>query len=799
MLKNFFLITLRNMMKNKVFIFINVFGMGVAIACCIVAYFAYEYDSTFDAVHKNGEHIYRVSAIREFDNHTTRYGFAPLPLGNVVQQNFKDVDKSSRFFFSWSNFKRVDERFKREGDLFRSDLSYVDPEFFEMFSFDFVEGDGKSITDVSSVVVSDKMAVRLFGSPAEALGKTITQVYGTELKEIKITGVYREPPQNSSFYSREAYMNFENAKDEHKDATDDNWKGEATLFLQINDPSRVSNVHKQLQPYIENNNKVREDFIIKELALDALPTMAHSDRTHDVRSWTWDAPPAAAIVGTSIMGILILLIACFNLTNTAIAISSRRLKEIGIRKVMGGLRKQLIVQFIGETTLICFFALLVGLLVAEFLTEGWNTMWEYMRVSPHYLDNPSFMAFLLGVLVITGLLAGGYPAFYISNFEPISILKGKLKFGGTNYFTRILLGLQFAISLIAIVSAIAFLQNAKYQQEYDLGFDAKGSVIAWLNNREEFETYRNALQENPKIISMSGAASGIFSNRVHEPVKFESKELEVDIIDVGDHYLKTMNLSLTEGRDFVQDSETDKKESIIISKKMADMFGWDKPLGKEIIWKDTVKLFVVGVVKDVYTVGLWRTMEPMMIRYIGPEKYSQIVVNAKAADVTEINKFMESKWKEVFPNRLYNGNMLNENTNEVDEINTNIVTMYSFLGIIALMLSATGLFTLVSLNIIKRTKEIGVRKVLGASISNITRIINTEFFIILVIASVAGSTLSYFAVDLLMDSIWDYYQATTSVTFLVSIGIMFLVSVSVIGYKVFSAASMNPVSTLRDE
>ena len=422
-----------------------------------------------------------------------------------------------------------------------------------------------------------------------------------------------------------------------------------------------------------------------------------------------------------------------------------------------------------------------------------------MRVSPHYLDNPRFWLFMGGVLLFTGLLAGGYPAFYISKFEPISILKGKLKFGGTNYFTRTLLGLQFAISLIAIVSAIAFMQNAKYQQEYDLGFDQKGSVIAWVSTREEFETYRNSLAGNPEIISMAGAASGIFSNRAHEPVKHDSKQIEVDIIDVGDNYLKTMDLTLLEGRDFIQDSETDKKESIIITAKMASLFGWEKPLGKEVIWKDSVKLYVVGVVKDVYTAGLWRAMEPLMIRYVGPEKYSQIVVNTMAASVPAINKFMESKWKEIFPNRLYNGNMLSGVSDEVENVNKNIMTMYSFLGVIALMLSATGLFTLVSLNIIRRTKEIGVRKVLGASIGNITRIINTEFFIILIVASLAGSVLSYYAVDLLMDSIWDYYQSTTIMTFVVAILVMFVVAAAVVGYKVFSAASMNPVSTLRDE
>lgn len=779
------------MMKNKLFLTINVFGMGIAIACCIVGYFVYEYDHTFDAVHTNGNEIYRVSATRDFENKLTRFGSVPFPLGNIVKQNIKDVDKSSRYFHSWSNLKKED-------DLFESNLAYVDPDFFDMFSFDFIIKSPDGINTKTNVFVDEKMAIRLFGSAEEAYGKTITQVYNKDLKEIKIAGVFKDAPQNSSFYRREAYMNFENYKDEHQDR-DYDWKQECTLFVKINDQSRVNSVHQQLQPFIENNNAVREDFIIREFTLDHFHTMAHNDRDENVSKRTWSAPPFSAVVGTGVMGILILLISCFNLTNTAIAISSRRLKEIGIRKVMGGLRKQLIAQFFGETILICFFAVLAGLFFADLLIAGWNRMWEFMRISAHYLDSPSFLVFLTCMLLFTAILAGSYPALYISKFEPISILKGKLKFGGTNSFTRILLGLQFAISLVAIVSAIAFIQNAKYQQEYDLGFDVKGSVIAWVSSKEDYEIYRNALQGNPEVLSIAGAASGIFSNRDHQPVKYESKQVEVDIIHVGDQYLKTMNLNLIDGRDFIQDSETDKKESVIISQKMAALFGWDKPLGKEITWRDSAKFYVVGVVKDVYTQGLWRELEPLMIRYIGPEKYSQIVVNAKASNVSSINRFMETKWKEVFPNRLYNGSMLGVDIDQVYDVNKNIVTMYSFLGIIALILSTTGLFTLVSLNIIKRTKEIGVRKVLGASIGNITRIINKEFFIILVTASIIGSILSYYAVDSLMDSIWDYYQATTIFTFVVAISLMFLVSAAVIGYKVFSAASMNPVKTLKDE
>jgi len=791
MIKNYLLITLRSMMKNKVFILINIFGMGVAIACCIVAYFTYDFDSSFDTMHKNRESLYRVNSVREFENNFKDFGIAPLPMGAAIMENIEDADQVTRFSQSGSDFKRED-------DLFPAQLAYVDPDFFTMFTFDFIAGNPADLNDKASVFISDKMAMKLFAS-TDVVGNTLSQIYRGELKEVRIAGVFREQSQNSSFYGRDGFMNFENYFDEFNEVKRDDWKEQVSIFVEVKDPSRLESIHKQLQNYVANNNKVREDFIVKEFTLAHFPTMAHSDRALNTSSWTWDAPPVAAVPATAIMGILILLIACFNLTNTAIAISSRRLKEIGIRKVMGGVRNQLILQFIGETMMICFFGLLIGLALTEVLIAGWNNLWEYMKLTTHYLDNLEFIFFLIAVLIFTALLAGSYPAFYISKFEPVSILKGKLKFGGTNYFTRILLGLQYAISLIAIICAIAFIQNAQYQREYDLGFDVRGSIITYINGQSEFETYRNSLKENPEIISIAGSSHSIFSSIYRDPVKFESKQLEVDIIDVGDDYLKTMDLELTEGRDFIKDSETDRKESVIITKRMADAFGWDKAIGKEVIWMDTVKLYVIGIVKDVYTRGLWREMEPMMIRYTSPDKYSHLIVSSSSSKISAINKFMETKWKEVFPNRLYNGRMLIVDLQEAEEVNTNLVKMFVFLGVIAMLLSATGLFSLVSLNIIKRMKEIGVRKVLGASITNITRIINTEFVIILLIASILGSALSYLMADWLMGTIWRYYQGTTPFAFIVSVVVMFFISASTIGYKVFSAASMNPVNTLRSE
>lgn len=794
MIANYLLITLRSMMKNKVFIITNVFGMGIALAIAIVTYLAYQYDATFDAVHTKGQRLYRIGSVREFEGKQTRFGYAPYPMSEVAAKTIDDIERSSPYLPSHSNFKVGN-------DLFAANLSYVSPEFFEMFSFDFIAGNGTSLTR-SDVFISETVAIRLFASAGNAIGKTITQVYGNTLKDAKVTAVFREQPMNSSFFKREgsAFMHEDNFLDEFSDVKRDDWRTSSTIFIQVNDQHRLESVEKQLQPFAANNNQVREDFQIKYFTLDSFSSLAHTDRDQNVQATTWSAPPVAAIIGSVIMSMLILLIACFNLTNTAIAISSSRLKEIGIRKVMGSLRIQLIIQFIGQTAVICVLALAVGLALSDFMVEGWNLMTNNnIHLEPNYLEIPGFIVFLIAVVLVTAILAGSYPAFYISKFKPVSILKGKVKFGGTNYFTRTLLGLQFAISLIAIVSSIAFMQNAQYQKNYDLGYEACGTVIASVNNEQEFETYRNALHQNPDITWIAGAKTGLFANRMHEPVKHQSSQAEVDIIEVGTEYLQTMDLRLLEGRNFIKDSDTDFRESVIISSKMASLFNLQDPIGKEIIWRDSLKLYVVGVIKDVYTQGLWREMDPLMIRCVKPSEYRQIVIATEPEKISGVNASMAKAWGAVFPNRLYNGYMLSSSLQAVASLNKSIMYGYGFLGLIAMILSATGLYSLLSLNIIKRTKEIGIRKIVGASVSHITRVVNTEFAIILVLSSILGSLASYNWCSIIMSSIWKYYQPVTTSTFVIAIGLMFTVSILTIARKLYCVATMNPIDTLKDE
>lgn len=794
MIKNYFLITFRSMMKNKVYLFINILGMAIAIGCCIVGYYNYDFNASFDNCHVNGKELYRVNLVREFQGKATEYGYVPMPLGVVLRENVKDVEAVTRYSNTYADVRIGDE-------IFDASMSYVDPDFMSMFTIELLEGSFASIHDKTRVLISDELALRLYNT-TQAVGKPFTHIL-TEgrVREYEVGGVYKLPPTNSSFNDH-AFTNYENFWDINPEFNQGaNWYFRNTVFVRLKDQSRIEAIEAQLAPFKENNNKVREDFIISGFKLDSFVGMAVRDEyTERPGTWTRDASPLAAVVGVGVMGIFVLLIACFNLTNTSIAISSRRLKEIGIRKVMGSMRSQLVVQFIGETMLVCLIALLLGMAIADLLLiPAFNSLWPYMKLTTNYLGKPDFTIVMILTLLFTGLLAGSYPAFYISKFQPTAILKGKLKFGGTNYFTRILLALQFAISLIGIVCSIAFTENAKYQREFDLGFKQKEVLFTWVNTESEFNALRDVMAQNPDVISIAGSEHHLFSSMYNDPIKHEDREIEVDIMHVGDNYLATAGLTLLQGRDFIKDSETDRKESVIITERVASMFGWDKPLGKEITWMDTVKLYVVGVVKDVYNNGLWNELDPMMIRYSAPEKYKHLVLTAPIDKIVGVNTYMEQKWKDIFPNRKFASRYMDDQTVEAATVNNNIVKMFIFLGIVAVLLSVTGLFTLVSLNIIKKMKEIGVRKVLGASIANISRVINTEFVIILLVACVLGAFGGAWMSEMLMDSIWDFYQKATLTTLVISSVIILVAAALTVSLKTYNTARMNPVKVLRDE
>jgi ABC-type antimicrobial peptide transport system permease subunit len=793
MFKSYLKITFRNLLKNKLFVFINILGLGIAIACCIVAFLNWNYNAKFDTYHADTDHVYRINFTRITNGHPIKNGDCPFPVGAQISTSSSKVDKVIRYLPIGGNFRIGDE-------VFRTNVAGVDPTFFEVFNFPLVSGSAEGqLKDKRSVLISTELQQKYFPNQNNPVGESLTYINGFKKIELQVSGVFEKPPKNTSFFS-EAYISYINALDISGE-DEYNWAEFNSTFITIDDPSQVAEVESQLQDYVAVQNQAKPDYKVAEYYLDPFVGMAVRAESEDIwNHWFNQSLPSAAATAPGIMAFLILLIACFNFTNTSIAIANRRIKEIGVRKVLGSDQKQLIFQFLSENVLLVSLALITGLLISVFLVPAYSAMWPFLEIKLNLLENVDLLAFLGLLLLFTALVAGSYPAFYVSSFQPITILRGKVKFSGTNNLTRVLLTMQFAISLLAIISGFVFSQNAQYQENYDMGFNMESIIYANVKDEQGFVKMRNELMAFDKIKEIAGSGHSISSSWYTDPIKYESTEMDVCIFDIGSGYLSTIGATLLEGRDFMENSQQDKESSVIINQELARVLGWDKPVGKRIVLKDTIALNVVGLVKDIYFEGgLWDPLVPMLMRYVPQESFRFLSVRTDTENLSEVKALMDKKWQRVFPDELSTVSFMDEEKAGMRLVNTNIKVMFIFLGIVAVLLSVIGLFSLVSLNLIKRMKEIGVRKILGASVENISFKVSKEFIVILFIASILGSIGGYFLSDLLMSSIWAYHVPLQYLPFVISIIILFVASGLTIGGKVFRAASMNPAEILKDE
>ena len=792
MLTNYLKLTLRSLYKNRVFVLINVIGLGTALACCIVAYLNWEYNQKFDTNHVHADEIYRVNFYRVTNGYPVANGSCPLPLGDAIRGSVPQIDQVIRYYPASGNFRVNNE-------VFATSIGGVDPEFFDAFSFEMVAGDAGVLTDKSSILISTELQQRHFPDNPDPVGEVLTYVSGDERKDYRIAGVFVKPPQNNSF-SNLAYVHYDNVLDING-LDGDEWEYFNSTFVRIPDPGGVAAVETALQAYVAVQNENKPDYKVDRYYLDPFAGMAvRSEKEGVWNHWFNQSLPSAAASAPGIMAILILLIACFNFTNTSIAIANRRIREIGVRKVLGSSKGQLVTQFLGENLLLTVLAMLAGLGIAAFLVPAYSAMWAFLDIELNLFGNPQLLMFLGGLLVFTALVAGSYPALYVSSFQPTAIFRGNVRFSGTNTLTRILLTLQFAISLIAIVCGVVFAQNAQYQQEYDMGFDLDHVVFAYVTDESGFNKMRNAIEGYDGIQEISGSQHNVTSSWYTDPIKVGTTEMDVDLLDIGAGYLSTIGAQIVEGRDFRDGSVTDAERSVIVNEEVVRQFGWDEPIGQRIVLRDTVALNVIGVVQDLYIEGaLWDPLQPMLMRYALPADYRFIAVRAAAADVPAVKARMETAWAQVFPDALSNVRVMDQERAETLEVNANIKILFLFLGAVAVLLSMIGLFSLVSLNLAKRMKEIGVRKILGASLGHLSLRMSREFIWVLSIASVIGAAAGYFLANMLMASIWTYYVTISPVIIAASIAILFVIGGLTIGSRVLRAATVNPASVLRDD
>ena len=791
MFRNYFLVTFRNLWKNKVFTLINIVGLGIALAVCIVAFFNHMFNYEFDRIHENFSEIYRITSFRDMQGREQEYGIVPATLGLEIKKDIPGIERAARFIRTGSPVKMGD-------NIFPAQVSFVDPEFLDIFTFPIINGDKSSIAGQGNVLISESMSKTLFGSEFP-VGKSISIVNDANTEfTFTVGGVFSDFPDNSSFRI-DILSHFDNFLLMWK-VNDADWKFLTTgLFVQISNKSLLIPISEGLKNYLPVQNRAREDFRINRFTLVPLKEVGTNTRN----IWSSGLFPSlhpAALIAPAVMAIFILLIACLNFTNTAIAIFSRRLKEIGLRKTFGGQRRQLVVQFMFETFIICFLALLLGIALSSVLVPAYSNLWAYMSIELTFSRYAFFWVFLVLLLLLTGFVAGVYPAINVSSFSPVNIMKGSNLFRGSGKFSLLLLTLQFSISVTALVMGIVFARNAEYQRTLDLGYDRDKIIIVPLNGGL-FTSFRDEILTNPKVISAEGTMNHLGWGSYRRPVKDADKQLEVDVMDIGPEYSQTIGLRLIDGRlfDRTRVSADRENKSIIVNQKLVNDFGWSSGVGKTITLYDTTTLRIIGVVEDFYMSGVWEEIEPAMLRLSASDNYNVLAVRANPEDLPLILDFISQKWKTLGTNQIFGGRLQEDLFQEEKDINGSILKVNLFLAIVAALLSLIGMYNLVSLDVMKRTKEVGIRKIQGAPVPVMMFLISKKFLIVLLVASVFGCAGGFYMSIMLLDSIWDYFVRISAGILLLSALIMITATLLTISLKVVRAAMKNPAESLRYE
>jgi putative ABC transport system permease protein len=790
MLKNYLKIVLRNLWRYKGYTSLNIIGMAIGIAALVWGYQTYRYCFSFDNFHKDRDIVYRALSYK--DGAEGVKGIFPMAVVKQAQNDFSGITEAVRFDSRGLNIKYEKE------EAFAEQVHFTDQAFFDLFNFPLVTGTN-DINDKSVVLITERIAKKYFGNQ-NPLGKTLT-LYSGEAYAMPLTvkGVLKDLPVNSTIQFG-FISNFENQlkEDGKKIAADDwNWLLDAAYF-KIPNAADALRLSKEFNKYIPIQNKAREDwktsgFKLITLNENAVETEIDNNNFHE-------RPDDSATYGPFVLAFLIFLSACLNFSNTTVSRANRRLKEIGMRKVMGSSHRQLIFQLLLECAAIVMAAMLLSVVLNYLWFQVFNQMFNGLKISADYFHDPGLQVFLIATLIGTTLLAGAYSAFYVSRFNPSIIFRGTVKFGGNNLFSRIMLGLQLSIAIITVIAGIGFARNAEYQKNYDFGYNVENTIGVVITDTTAFAAFKNEVAQIPQVTAMAGTRHHIGFGYRSVVAETEGIKKETNYLEVGRDYLKTMNLKITEGRAFDDQMEADYTNSILITEKLAALYGWkDKEALQKQIHIDSATYSVIGVLKDFQTDVLFDPLEPVAMKLVKENRFQFLIIQAPAAELTNVYAKTKDAWKKVLPMKPYTGFYQNQIKAEAYKVSKSIARIFSWFAIISILLTATGLFALVSLTVVKKMKEIALRKVVGAGPRHILVLINKGYFWIIIVSAAVGCYGGWALTRLLLNMIFKINAGIANSTLISSVIVLFVIAGITSGIKVWQAIKTNPVKLLRTE
>jgi ABC-type antimicrobial peptide transport system permease subunit len=744
-----------------------------------------------DGFHENRKEIYLVENVIDRDGNIQVWGDTPFPLGPMLKADYPQIERVVRLERNGADVRYGDKVFN-EGILFAED------EFLDMFTFDLKWGDKSALKDLNAVILNEKIA-RKFFDEENPIGKELQLTFrDSTVKNFVIKGVTEKIPQSASF-DFSLLLNWEIQRSIGVDV--DSWKGwtDAT-FIQVPKKADLPLLAQGQEKYLQLQNAANEDWPATEFLFDELLHLPMTGGGKVRGTITSDSPPEA-IITLFIIGIFLLLLACLNYMNIAVASATRRLKEIGIRKVSGSSRAQLIAQFLTENVMLCLLALLFGLLLGEFLFIPAFNSWVNngpTDIVLQYGESLHIYIFLALLLFFTGIGAGFYPAVVVSGFPIVTIFKGKLKLGRKSWFTRIFLTVQFLLAFVLIIAGILFTQNVEYQKNKDWGYDQESILVIPAREYDQFQKMQDLARQHPNVKAQAASLHHIGRSHRLAVVDYQGTKLEFDRLEVGPNYPEVMGLRLVTGRNFDIELISDQSSSIIVNETMVKNMEWEDPIGKQFRFDSTLWT-VIGVVEDYYYENFFNEIKPTFFRLAKEESYRTLTLRVEAGKLAQTADYFKKEWEERIPEDEYRGYFQDAVFEEFYRESQGISNIFVSVAVIALLLSCMGLYGLISLVVAKRMKEFSIRKVLGASVNSLARLVNRQFVWLLLIAGALASPLAYMLLGGLLESIFPYHVPMNPWPFVIA-GIAILgTSLVTISGQLFKVAKANPVDALRDE
>lgn len=803
MLTNYIKIALRNLSRNKSYAFINIAGLAVGLACCLLITMYVIHELSYERFHTNSDRLFRVVESYTGENETSKYATTYSALASVLKQEFSSIKHVSHVYpTSGLMIGPGNKQYQEES------IVLADSAFFEMFSFPLIMGDPETVLDDPfTMVITESAALKYFGNE-NPVGQTLTLKDSRNSVDFEITGVAQDPPGNSHIQF-EYLVSFESLK------TMRPWEYEVWY-------------HPPMYTYVELTSAASE----KEIE-EAFPGVYRRYRGEEADSYKLELQPITDIrlysdlqneLNTtsdiiyvylfSAIAVFILIIACINFMNLATARSMKRAREVGMRKTLGAQKGQLIGQFLCEAIMMALISLMLAIMMVEAVLPYFNDI-SGKILSTGMLYNWLTPLVLIGLVVIVGLISGSYPAFYLSSFRPVQVLKGALnkESSGSSRFRKGLVVFQFVISSGLILGTIVITRQLDYIQNEKLGFNKEQVLVIPVRETADQFNVKSLKQEIVRIpgVEHASAVSGLpgIGSGIHGfnvvPEENKSDTLNMLTLTADHSYVETLGLEIVAGRDFSEDFGTDETQAFVINRSAAYKLGWKDPIGKELTLRFYVtdlvekKGQVIGMVEDFQYHSLHESIDPVLIQvYSSTFYHDYLAVRLGTGDVAKTLGELESKWASFSPDRPFEYFFLNETFDAMYRSEQRLSQVFNAFAVIAILIACLGLFGLASYSTELRIKEIGIRKVLGANVTDILGLLSKDFLKPVLIGFLLAVPLAMYLIRQWLNNFAEQIDVGFGMYFFA--GIMAVaVGIIAVSYQTVRAALTNPINSLRSE